>query len=123
MITAAQLIAAGVDPAQAALFAEPLSAACAMYAIDSPKRIAAFVSQCSHESAGFSHLVEDLTYTTPARIREMWPTRVRSDADALKLCRNPEGLANVAYANRMGNSDASSGDGWMEAPTWLVYTK
>lgn len=111
-ITAAQLIAAGVQPTQAKAFADPLSAACALFDISTPVRIAAFVSQCAHESAGFTRLEENLFYTTPERIRAMWPTRVSTLADAATLCRNPRALANRVYAGRMGNGTPDSGDGW-----------
>lgn len=111
-ITPAQLIAAGVQPTQARAFAGPLSAACALFSIDSPVRVAGFVSQCAHESAGFTHLEENLYYTTPERIRAMWPTRVASLGDAARLCCAPQLLANTVYSGRMGNGDADSGDGW-----------
>lgn len=111
-ITAAQLQRIGANAANAQAFAAPLTVACARFQINTPERVAAFLSQCAHESAMFSVLTENLNYTTPARIRAMWPTRVRSDADASKLCRNPEGLANVVYAGRLGNGDTASGDGW-----------
>lgn len=111
-ITAAQLIAAGVQPTQAKQFADPLSAACALYEINTKARIAAFVSQCAHESAGFTRFEENLYYSTPERIRAIWPTRVSSLADAATLCRNPSALANRVYANRMGNGNSESFDGW-----------
>jgi putative chitinase len=111
-ITAAQLQRIGVSAANAQAFAAPLSDACSRFSINTPQRVAAFLSQCAHESAMLSVLTENLNYTTPARIRAMWPTRVRSDAEASKLCRNPEGLANVVYANRLGNGNLASGDGW-----------
>ena len=111
-ITAAQLIAAGVQPTQAKAFADPLSAACALFDISTPVRIAGFVSQCVHESAGFTRLEENLFYTTPERICAMWPNRVTSLADAATLCRNPRALANRVYANRMGNGTPDTWDGW-----------
>lgn len=111
-ITAAQLIAAGVQPTQAKAFADPLSAACALFDISTPVRIAGFVSQCVHESAGFTRLEENLFYTTPERIRAMWPSRVTSLAEAATLCRNPRALANRVYANRLGNGTPDTWDGW-----------
>lgn len=111
-ITVAQLVAAGVNPTQAKTFADPLSAACTLFDISSRVRVAAFVAQCVHESTGFTHLEENLFYSTPARIRQMWPTRVTTEAAAAPLCRNPEALANTVYALRNGNGDPASGDGW-----------
>lgn len=111
-MTPAQLIDAGVHPTQAKAFAEPLSAACALFAIDSPVRIAAFLSQAVHESRGLTQLEENLNYSTPERVRQMFPTRVPSLAEAAKLCRNPRALANRVYSQRLGNGDEASGDGW-----------
>lgn len=112
MITPTQLIAAGIAPTQAKLFSDPLSAACALYDISTPVRIAAFVAQCAHESTSFTALEEGLYYRTPERIRAIWPSRVPSLADATTLARNPQGLANRVYAGRNGNGDTASGDGW-----------
>lgn len=112
MITVAALIAAGIAPTQAKAFAEPLIAACARFGIDTPIRQAAFVAQCSHESASFTQVEEGLYYRNPERIRQMWPSRVPSMADAAQLIRNPQKLANHVYANRNGNGDEASGDGW-----------
>ena len=112
MISVASLIAAGLAPTQARAFAVPLSAACARFAINTPARIAGFVAQCRVESADFTRLEENLWYTTPERIRAVWPTRVPSLADAATLTRNPKALANRVYANRLGNGDEASGDGY-----------
>ena len=111
-ITPALLISAGIAPTQARQFAEPMRAACALFDISSPVRLAAFLAQCVHESAGLTRLEENLFYTTPERIRAMWPSRVSSLADAAALCRNPKALANRVYASRLGNGDPASGDGW-----------
>jgi putative chitinase len=112
VITIAALIAAGIAPTQARAFAEPLAAACARFGIDTPARVAAFVAQCRAESAGFSRLEEGLYYTTPERIRAVFPSRVPSMAVAAQLARNPRALANRVYAGRLGNGDEASGDGW-----------
>lgn len=112
MISVAALIAAGIGPTQARQFCAPLSAACARFGINTPARIAGFIAQCRVESANFTALEEGLSYRTPERIRQVFPSRVKSMADAALLVRNPQGLANRVYADRLGNRDEASGDGW-----------
>lgn len=112
MITIASLIRAGIAPTQARAFADPLAAACERFGIDNPQRVAGFVAQCRAESAGFSRLEEGLYYTTPERIRAVFPSRVPNLSAAGRLARNPQALANCVYANRLGNGDEASGDGW-----------
>ena len=112
MVTIGALIACGVAPTQAKAFAEPLAEACRKFEITTKARLAAFIAQVAHESANFTRLEESLFYTTPERIQRMWPKRVSSLADAASLTRNPQRLANRVYANRLGNGDEASGDGW-----------
>lgn len=112
MISIDTLIRCGLHPTQARAFADPLAAACARFGIDTPRRVAGFVAQCRVESADFTRLEEGLFYTTPARIRAVFPSRVKSEADAATLARNPRALANRVYAGRLGNGDEASGDGW-----------
>lgn len=52
---------------------------------------------------------ENLNYTAK-RIREVWPNKFRSVADATPYAKNPEGLANKVYAGILGNTN--KGDGW-----------
>lgn len=111
MISIESLIRAGIHPTQARVFVEPLKAACAIFAIDTPARIAAFIGQTAHESAGFTRLEESLYYRRPELIVQTF-SAVRTIAEAMPLTRNPKGLANRVYANRLGNGDESSGDGW-----------
>lgn len=112
MLTLASLVAAGAHPTQARQFIEPLQAACALFAIDTPARLGSFLGQVLHESSSLTRLEESLYYTTPERIRDMWPRRVHALDEAARLCRNPQALANRVYANRGGNGDEASGDGW-----------
>ncbi|WP_207213046.1 hypothetical protein [Mesorhizobium sp. Pch-S] len=66
-----------------------------------------------HETGGrMQPVTENLTYTSAARLREVWPSRFTSTAAAIPYVRNPQGLANRVYANRMGNGSEASGDGW-----------
>lgn len=112
MITVPTLIAAGIAVTQARQWAAPLADAAARFGIDTPARLAGWLSQCARESGGLVHVEENLYYSTPERIRAMWPKRVLSLADAATLCRAPQRLANRVYANRNGNGDEASGDGW-----------
>jgi len=80
-------------------------------AIDTPRRIAAFVGQCAHESGGFKVMQENLNYRAE-RLCQVWPARFPNLAAANECARNPERLANRVYASRMGNGDEASGDGW-----------
>lgn len=107
-----RLISAGVHPTQAKAFAEPLKAAMALFDISTDERQAAFLAQAMIESQEFTRLEENLFYTTPARINAIF-SAVKSDAEAALYVRNPKALANKVYANRNGNGDEASGDGWL----------
>jgi putative chitinase len=106
------LIAAGVAPTQARVFAPLLLQAFVRFNIVSVEQQCGFLAQAMHESQAFTRLEENLWYTTTRRVREMWPSRFPSDAAAAAVLRKPELLANRAYSNRLGNGSAVSGDGW-----------
>lgn len=112
MITIASLIAAGIHPTQAKVFADPLNSVCQLYGIDTPVRQSAFIAQCAHESAGFSQLEECLWYRDPQHIQATFPDEVHSIQQAQSLVGQPQKLANCVYANKNGNGDEASGDGW-----------
>ena len=103
------LLAVGATPALAMTWAEPMAAAAALHDITSWRRLAAWLAQCSHESARFTRIEEGLVYTSAQRIAEMWP---RLAKEAPQLVRAPVALANAAYAGRNGNGPAESGDGF-----------
>lgn len=84
------------------------------YDINTPKRIAAFVAQCAHESAEFTVLQENLNYK-PATLRRLFPKYFPTDELAEQYASRPnkqQAIANRIYAGRMGNGDESSGDGF-----------
>jgi putative chitinase len=70
-----------------------------------------WLPQILHESAMLECVEERLTYN-PERIREVWPSRFPTVASAIPCSHNPQRLANTVYADRMGNGDYASGDGW-----------
>lgn len=103
-------------------FVDPLNAAMERFSIVTPERQAAFVPQIAHESEGFTHLVEDLTYTHAEHIYEMFRSHFASVEEAAKYVRNPEALANRVYASRLGNGDESTGDGFKFRGRGLLQT-
>ena len=113
MITVAALVAADVAPALARTLAEPLAIACERFGITTRARVAGFLAQCVVESEHFASLEERLYYRKPERIWEVFHRlRPRGMAEVAKLARNPQGLANAAYAGINGNGNEASGDGW-----------
>lgn len=73
-------------------------------------RVSSFLAQCGHESAEFRLFEEGLNYSAEALMR-IWPRHFNWSL-ANQVARNPEAIANIAYANRMGNGPPSSGEGW-----------
>lgn len=81
--------------------------------INTESRLANFLGQCNHESEGFTHTVENLNYSAQA-LEVTFPKHFNNDPVLYaKYARNPEMIANRVYANRMGNGDESTGDGWL----------
>ncbi len=79
--------------------------------IDTPNEVASFLAQCAHESDDFRRLEENLNYSAE-RLMQVWPRRFPTFEIARKYEHVPERLANFVYANRIGNGDEASGDGW-----------
>jgi putative chitinase len=89
------------------------------YEINTPQRVAAFIAQCAHESGYFVFLKENLNYRAESLMRT-WPRHFPTIEIANQYARQPERIANRAYANRMGNGDEASGDGWRYAGKGLI---
>lgn len=82
------------------------------YDISTEKRLAAFIAQCGHESNSFIWVEENLNYSADALNKIFAKYFKNAGRDAKDYHRHPEKIANVVYANRMGNGDTDSGDGW-----------
>jgi len=89
---------------------DALSQALPDYEINTPKRVAAFIAQCAHESGNFNFIKENLNYKAESLVR-VWP-RYFNAGNAAQYAHNQEKIANRAYAGRMGNGPEESGDGW-----------
>lgn len=80
--------------------------------ITTVERVAGFMSQCAHESGNFRVLVENLNYSAE-QLNKVFPKYfVRAGRDANQYARQPEKIANIVYADRMGNGNTASGEGW-----------
>jgi len=78
----------------------------------SPIRAAHFFAQTAHETGGFKAFSENLNYSADG-LNKIFPKYFKNAGrDANTYARNPEKIANVVYASRMGNGDEASGDGW-----------
>jgi len=93
------------------MWLDALNTACDKYEINTPERICGFLSQCAHESSGFKFVVENLNYSAAA-LRSVFGKYFPDDSTANAYARNPERIANKVYANRMGNGDEASGEGF-----------
>ena len=92
------------------------------YEINTPQRIAAFIAQCAHESGGFMVLKENLNYKA-ATLRKIFPKYFPTDAMAAEYAAKPnkqEAIANLVYANRMGNGGPETGDGYRYCGRGLI---
>lgn len=96
----------------AGLWCNPLNAATTRFEISTSTRMAAFLAQLAHESAETTRLSEGLSYSRAERLCAVWPKRFPTTDSAALYVKNPQALANYVYANRGGNGDEASGDGW-----------
>jgi len=75
-----------------------------------PIRAAHFFAQTSHETGGFKAFSENLNYSAQGLqgiFGKYFPGNLEES-----YARNPEKIANRVYADRMGNGNEASGDGW-----------
>jgi putative chitinase len=82
----------------------------AKFGITSNLRLAHFLAQCALESVEFTATVENLNYRA-ARLMAVFPKYFRG-VDPVPYSNNPAKIANRVYANRMGNGNEASGDGF-----------
>jgi len=89
------------------------------YDINTPQRVAAFIAQCAHESGNFAFIKENLNYRAASLMKtfgKYFPTMEL----AQQYEKRPEKIANRVYANRMGNGDEASGDGYKYCGRGLI---
>lgn len=100
-------------------YLEALNSQLAKFEINTPLRLAHFIAQIAHESGSFKYKSENLNYSAKA-LRAVFGKYFDTDAMAEQHARKPEQIANIVYANRMGNGDPESGDGWLYRGRGLI---
>lgn len=80
------------------------------FGITTNLRLAHFLAQCAHESVGFTATVENLNYSAQ-RLMQVFPKYFRG-VDPNAYAHNQAKIGSRVYANRMGNGDEASGDGF-----------
>jgi len=98
-MTSEQLSALGID----AKWLEPLNATFEKYDISNPRRQAAFIGQCAHESGNFKTLQENLNYSAEG-LMKTWPSRFPTKEVADQYARQPAKIAGKVYNGRLGNT-------------------
>jgi len=82
------------------------------YEITTANRIAGFFAQTGHESQSLKVLEENLFYRAET-LDKIFPKYFKNAGrNAAEYAKQPQKIANVVYANRMGNGDAASNDGF-----------
>ena len=81
------------------------------YQINTPRRLAHFLAQCHHESSGFNVVEENLNYSAEGLIRTF--KKYFTPEQANEYAHNKVRIASRVYANRMGNGDEASQEGWL----------
>lgn len=71
-----------------------------------------FLAQCAHESGYFRRFSENLNYSLEGLLKVFPKYFKYGYRDPYEYRNKPQRIANVVYANRMGNGDEKSGDGW-----------
>jgi putative chitinase len=97
--------------ARGAVFVNPLTNAMSEFGLVTLFDRAAFLANAGHETGNLSTFEENLNYSAE-RLMVVWPKRFPTLASTAGYARNPVALASKVYANRMGNGDERSGDGW-----------
>jgi len=114
----------GLNWADPAEWAAVLEAACARREINTSKRVAMFLANTGHETAGGRRLRENLNYRPEALVKQ-WPRYFSPEYAAEvgrtdKQAADQKAIAEAAYNGRMGNKNL--GDGWRFIGRGLMQT-
>lgn len=117
--------------ANAAIVANALQPAIERFGINTRRRLGHFLAQAAHESGGFTRKRENLNYVPAAilstfntpKLKRFTPAQAELHGRTAAHPANQVAIANIAYANRMGNRGPESGDGWRtRGASWMQIT-
>jgi len=91
-------------------YADHLNEAYERFEINTPLLQAAFIAQIGHESSRLTRVEENLNYSANGLLRTFGD--YFSQESAKEFAYKPMRIANKVYANKGGNGDEASGDGW-----------
>ena len=97
------------DPA---IHAGALETARITSSVTAPRRLCHFMGQIFVETGGFAAMVENLNYKDPVHLDAVFSAVHGVDHARELIAKGPDAIANLVYANRLGNGDEASGDGW-----------
>ena len=84
---------------------------CEKYNINTVERISHFLAQVNYESGYMNYIEEKFTYSAK-RLLQVFPKYFKTNDEANEYAYKPEKIANRVYANRMGNGNEQSCDGY-----------
>lgn len=96
-----------------------LEDALANYNIQTHHDISAFLAHVGHESGDLRRVKENLNYSVDGLLK-VFPKYFKDRQEAEKYARQPIRIASRVYANRMGNGNEESGDGWRYCGRGLI---
>lgn len=120
-------IAPAMSQQTAQTYAPVFAELCPKFGMDTRTEFEEFIANVLHETGSLTQFSENMNYSAQ-RLSQVWPgryqetyvekdgpkkvTKKRPNSLAVRLSYRPEAIANNVYANRMGNGNEASGDGW-----------
>lgn len=112
MITSTQLsLIFGAPASQYAQWVDPINATFERFGISTREQQAMFLAQVGHESARLATTKENLNYSVDGLLT-YFKKYFNGTSQAAQYARKPQAIGSRVYANRMGNGDEASGDGY-----------
>lgn len=92
-------------------YKDALETTVSKYNIEEDHDVSAFLAHLGHESGDLKRVIENMNYSAE-RLLVVFPKYFKTKEEAFKYARQPSRIASRVYANRMGNGNEESGDGW-----------